>query len=63
MSEFLNKILKSSLDLTELEQIIHPCGFYKNKAKNIKLCAKQILEKEIDEDTQRKYVDQFISEE
>jgi len=27
------------------------------------VAAKQILEKEIDEDTQRKYVDQFISEE
>ena len=38
--------LKSYLDidLKELEEIIHPCGFYKNKAKNIKLCAKQILE-------------------
>lgn len=34
----------ADIDLTELEQIIHPCGFYKNKAKNIKLCAKQILE-------------------
>lgn len=32
------------IDLEELEQIIHPCGFYKNKAKNIKLCAKQVLE-------------------
>ena len=32
------------IDLTELEQIIHPCGFYKNKAKNIKLCAKQVIE-------------------
>ena len=27
-----------------MEDIIHPCGFYKNKAKNIKLCAKQVLE-------------------
>ena len=34
----------ANIDLHELEQIIHPCGFYKNKAKNIKLCAKQILE-------------------
>ena len=25
-----------NLDLNELESIIHPCGFYKNKAKNIK---------------------------
>ncbi len=34
----------SNIDITELEQIVHPCGFYKNKAKNIKLCAKQVLE-------------------
>lgn len=34
----------ANIPLEELEQIIHPCGFYKNKAKNIKLCAKQILE-------------------
>ena len=35
----------ANIDIIELEKIIHPCGFYKNKAKNIKLCAKQILEK------------------
>ena len=35
----------ANIDLHKLEQIIHPCGFYKNKAKNIKLCAKQVLEK------------------
>lgn len=34
----------ADIDLKELEQIVHPCGFYKNKAKNIKLCAKQVLE-------------------
>ena len=34
----------ADIDINELEQIIHPCGFYKNKAKNIKLCAKQVLE-------------------
>ncbi len=34
----------ADIDLTELEKLIHPCGFYKNKAKNIKLCAKQVLE-------------------
>ena len=34
----------ANIDLKELEQIVHPCGFYKNKAKNIKLCAKQVLE-------------------
>lgn len=25
-----------NIDINELEQIVHPCGFYKNKAKNIK---------------------------
>ena len=34
----------ADIDINELEKIIHPCGFYKNKAKNIKLCAKQVLE-------------------
>lgn len=34
----------ANIDIKELEEIIHPCGFYKNKAKNIKLCAKQIIE-------------------
>ena len=33
-----------NIGIKELEDIIHPCGFYKNKAKNIKLCAKQVLE-------------------
>ena len=31
------------IDITELESIIHPCGFYKNKAKNLKTCAQQVL--------------------
>lgn len=34
----------ADIDLKELEQIVYPCGFYKNKAKNIKLCAKQVIE-------------------
>ena len=34
----------ADIDINKLEKIIHPCGFYKNKAKNIKLCAKQVLE-------------------
>lgn len=34
----------ADIDIKELEEIIHPCGFYKNKAKNVKLCAKQVLE-------------------
>ncbi len=35
----------ADIDIKELEDIIHPCGFYKNKAKNIKLCAKQVIDK------------------
>ena len=34
----------ADIDITELEEIIHPCGVYKNKAKNVKLCAKQVIE-------------------
>ena len=34
----------ADIDITELEKLIHPCGFYRNKAKNIKLCAKQVGE-------------------
>lgn len=34
----------ADIDIQDLEDLIHPCGFYKNKAKNIKLCAKQVLE-------------------
>ncbi len=35
----------AEIDIEELERLIHPCGFYKNKAKNIKACAKMIMEK------------------
>ena len=35
----------ANIDIHELEQIIHPCGFYKNKAKNIKACAKEIVKR------------------
>lgn len=34
----------ANIDLTELENFIRPTGFYKNKAKNIKKAANQILE-------------------
>ena len=33
-----------NIDIKELEDLIHPCGFYKNKAKNIIACSKKILE-------------------
>ncbi len=29
----------ANISIEELEGLIHPCGFYKNKAKNIKKCA------------------------
>ncbi|HMY58223.1 MAG TPA: endonuclease III [Pseudomonadota bacterium] len=32
-------------DLEELEKIIYSTGFYRNKAKNIKACAKKLVEK------------------
>lgn len=35
----------ANADLSELEQIIHPCGFYRNKAKNIIDSSRTILEK------------------
>ena len=34
-----------TIRLEELEKIIHPCGFYKNKSKNILLASKMLLEK------------------
>ena len=33
----------ADISIEELEKLIHPCGFYKNKAKNIKACAQKIL--------------------
>ena len=33
----------ANIDIQELETLIHPCGFYKNKTKNIKACAQKIL--------------------
>ena len=34
----------AKIDLKELEEIIHPCGFYKNKAKNIKACSQKLID-------------------
>lgn len=36
--------LLAKIDIKELERIIHPCGFYRNKAKNIKLCSQKLLD-------------------
>jgi len=33
----------ANINIEELENLVHPCGFYKNKAKNIKECSKKIL--------------------
>ncbi len=35
----------AKIELEELEEIIHPCGFYKNKAKNIKACSQKLIDK------------------
>ena len=35
----------ANMDIEELENFIHPCGFYKNKAKNIKATAQIIANK------------------
>ena len=34
----------ADIDIKELESLIHSCGFYRNKASNIKACAKKVLE-------------------
>ena len=31
--------------IEELEELVHPCGFYKNKAKNMKACSQMLVEK------------------
>ena len=35
----------SKIRIEELEELIHPCGFYKNKAKNILAASKILVEK------------------
>lgn len=34
----------ANININELEDLIHPCGFYRNKATNIKKCTKQVIE-------------------
>lgn len=34
----------AAADIKDLEKIIHPCGFYKNKAKNMKACSQKLIE-------------------
>ena len=35
----------ANIDIVLLEKLIHPCGFYKNKAKNIKATSQILIEK------------------
>ena len=35
----------ANADISELEKLVHPCGFYKNKSKNIIACSKMLIEK------------------
>ena len=34
----------ANIDISLLEELIHPCGFYKTKARNIIKCSQQIIE-------------------
>lgn len=36
--------LMAAADIKDLEKIIHPCGFYKNKAKNMKACSQKLIQ-------------------
>ena len=34
----------ANIDISILEELVHPCGFYKNKAKNIKLTSQKLID-------------------
>ena len=42
-AKYPNPIDFANMDITLLEKLIHSCGFYKNKAKNIKAAATKIV--------------------
>ncbi len=44
-SKYPSPELMAKADIKDLEKIVHPCGFYKNKAKNVKACSQMILDK------------------
>ena len=44
-SKFVTPKDFASAELTDIEDLIHPCGFYKNKAKNIKATSIILLDK------------------
>ena len=35
----------ANADIKDIENIIHPCGFYKNKTKNLIACSKMLIQK------------------
>ena len=43
-AKFENPEKMANADVKELEKLIHSCGFYKNKAKNMKLCSQKLVE-------------------
>jgi len=44
-SKYNTPLSLANIDIKKLEDIIHSCGFYRNKAKNIKACSKELVEK------------------
>jgi endonuclease-3 len=44
-SKFGTALEMAKADLTQVEEIIHPCGFFKNKAKNAISASKMLVEK------------------
>lgn len=43
LNEFPDVYSLSNADILKIEEIIHPCGFYKNKAKSIKGCCQKLI--------------------
>lgn len=44
-SKYNKPIDFANMNLSMLEELIHPCGFYKTKARNIKATSKLLIEK------------------
>jgi len=44
-SKYPNPEAMSKAKIKDIEEIIHSCGFYKNKAKNAKACSQMLVEK------------------
>ncbi len=44
-AKYPNPELMAEADIKDLEELIHSCGFFRNKAKNMKECSKVLVEK------------------